>query len=64
MFERKWAAFRATGADVLVTANPGCQLQWLSGLARHGSQAQVRHIAEVLAAALPSAPSAQRAGDS
>ncbi len=58
IFERKWIAFQATGASVLVTANPGCQLQWHCGLARHASQAQVLHLSQVLAAALPTSPGA------
>ncbi len=53
VFERKWAAFQSSGAEQLVTANPGCHMQWQSGFARHGSPARVRHIAEVLADALP-----------
>jgi glycolate oxidase iron-sulfur subunit len=52
IFERKLAAFRASGADVLVTANPGCHLQWESGLARAGCNARVLHVAEVLALAV------------
>jgi glycolate oxidase iron-sulfur subunit len=49
VFERKARAFADSGADVLVTANPGCQMQWESGLKRAGSKARVVHIAEVLA---------------
>ena len=48
----KLALFAATGADTLVTANPGCHLQWQMGFSRTGSKAQVLHIAEVLDAAL------------
>jgi glycolate oxidase iron-sulfur subunit len=49
IFERKRAALEASGADVLVTANPGCQLQWESGLRRAGSSVRVLHLAELLA---------------
>jgi glycolate oxidase iron-sulfur subunit len=51
VFEGKLAAFRASGADVLVTANPGCQMQWEAGFARAGCEARVVHLAEVLALA-------------
>lgn len=53
VFERKAAEFAASGADALVTANPGCQMQWESGLRRAGSKARVLHIAEVLAPRAP-----------
>jgi glycolate oxidase iron-sulfur subunit len=52
VFAKKSAAFRACGADTLVTANPGCHMQWESGLRREGVKARVLHIAEVMAAAL------------
>ncbi|HUR28808.1 MAG TPA: heterodisulfide reductase-related iron-sulfur binding cluster [Planctomycetota bacterium] len=48
----KLAEFAATGADTLVTANPGCQLQWRMGLDRAQSSASVVHVAELLDAAL------------
>jgi glycolate oxidase iron-sulfur subunit len=41
-----------SGAQTLVTANPGCHMQWAGGLAQAKSDKQVRHIAEVLAEAL------------
>lgn len=53
VFERKLAALRASGARTVVTANPGCQLQWSSGLARAGEGARVFHLAELVAASLP-----------
>ena len=49
VFASKLAAFDASGADVLVTANPGCQMQWESGLRRAGRDARVVHIAELFA---------------
>ncbi|MCC7015542.1 MAG: 4Fe-4S dicluster domain-containing protein [Planctomycetes bacterium] len=61
VFEGKLAAFEASGADVLVTANPGCHMQWESGFKRAGSRARVLHLAEVLACALD-APAARRDG--
>ena len=49
--ERKLNHAEATGADIIVTANPGCHLQLESGLRRRGSKMQVRHVVEVLAEA-------------
>lgn len=45
---RKLDNAMATGADQIVTANPGCQLQLAAGLRRRGSKMRVRHIVEVL----------------
>lgn len=41
-----------SGAETLVTANPGCQLQWTSGLAAGDSKVRVLHLAELLSEAL------------
>jgi glycolate oxidase iron-sulfur subunit len=46
VFDRKLAAFHRSGARTLVTANPGCQIQWESGLRRAGVDARVLHLAE------------------
>jgi len=51
VFAGKLKALDECGARVLVTANPGCHLQWESGLARANSDVRVMHIAEVLALA-------------
>jgi len=51
VFAGKLAALRRSGAEVLVTANPGCQIQWEAGLARAGEPVVVLHLAEVLARA-------------
>ncbi len=56
IFARKLEAFRRTGAKTLVTANPGCQLQWESGFRRAGLEAKVMHLAELVAAAQRSSP--------
>ena len=48
----KLRAFRECGARTLVTANPGCQMQWETGLARAGDDVRVMHLAEVLEVAL------------
>ncbi len=48
----KLEALESSGARTLVTANPGCQLQWQSGLLRRGSEVRVAHLAEILASSL------------
>jgi glycolate oxidase iron-sulfur subunit len=62
VFARKLETLAECGAKVLVTANPGCQLQWESGLARAGSDVEVLHLAELLARALPAAREDARLG--
>jgi glycolate oxidase iron-sulfur subunit len=53
---RKAAAIRQTGADLLVSANPGCLLQISAALAADGSPMPVAHIAEVLDASIRGLP--------
>jgi glycolate oxidase iron-sulfur subunit len=54
---RKAAAIRATGARLVVSANPGCSLQIAAALAADGGEpVAVAHIAEVLDASLRGAP--------
>ncbi|MSQ61397.1 MAG: 4Fe-4S dicluster domain-containing protein [Dehalococcoidia bacterium] len=48
LLERKLDNALATGAEIIVTANPGCQLQLAAGLAARGSGVRVMHLAEVL----------------
>ena len=50
--ERKAAGVRATGAGLLVAANPGCSLQIATALHRMGENIRVAHTAEVLDASL------------
>ena len=38
----------ATRAELVVTANPGCQMQLASGLRERGSHIRVEHISELL----------------
>ena len=45
-------ALARSGARTLVTANPGCQLQWSAGVERAGMDVRVVHLAEVVDAAL------------
>jgi glycolate oxidase iron-sulfur subunit len=44
----KAAEFRAARPDVVVTANPGCQLQYEAAVREAGIEARVMHIAELL----------------
>ena len=46
--ERKIAHVKATGAQVVVTSNPGCIIQIAQGLRAAGSPVEVRHIVELL----------------
>ncbi len=48
LLERKVANVLATGAEAVVTANPGCILQIQQGLAARGSRVSVMHIVEIL----------------
>jgi glycolate oxidase iron-sulfur subunit len=48
---RKVDHILASGADTVVTANPGCMIQLEAGLRAHGSHIDVQHIADFLDAA-------------
>ncbi len=50
--DRKAAAVLATGAEVLVTANPGCLMQVASSIRRQGGSIAMAHTAEVLDASI------------
>lgn len=52
VFARKREEFAKSGAKSLITANPGCQLQWTSGMRRAGLDIPVVHLAEVVARSL------------
>jgi glycolate oxidase iron-sulfur subunit len=54
LLERKLANVQATGADALVTANPGCHLQLAWGVRELGMKQPVLHIVELMGRALPS----------
>ena len=54
--ERKARAVAATGADLLVSANPGCSLQIAQAMATAGRPMPVAHVAEVLDASIRSLP--------
>ncbi len=53
VLDRKLANIAATGADLLVTANPGCQLQLAWGVREGGLSQQVVHLMELLGRATP-----------
>ena len=48
LLERKVTNVLATGAEAVVTANPGCILQIQQGLAARGQALRVMHIVELL----------------
>ena len=51
LLARKVRHIAASGASVLATANPGCQLQIARGLEAGGSAVEVVHPVSLLAAA-------------
>jgi glycolate oxidase iron-sulfur subunit len=54
--ERKASAVLATGAQVMVTANPGCWMQVATTLARLGQRMPVAHTVQVLDASIRGVP--------
>ncbi|MEW9547952.1 (Fe-S)-binding protein [Nonomuraea sp. NPDC050783] len=50
--DRKAKAVGATGAELLVSANPGCTMQIAAAVRRAGGEIRVAHVAEVLDASL------------
>ena len=48
LLHRKVERIRGTGADLVVTANPGCEMQLASGLRADGSRATVIHLMDLL----------------
>ena len=48
LLKRKLENAAKTGAEVIVTANPGCLLQLRAGFRQRGGQTRVLHIADVL----------------
>ena len=55
ILDSKMENARATRAEWIVTANPGCMLQMRAGVARTGSGQRVMHVVEVLDAAYSAA---------
>jgi glycolate oxidase iron-sulfur subunit len=54
--DRKAARVAATGAELLVSANPGCAMQITARLRRSGRALPVAHLAEVLDASISGRP--------
>lgn len=48
VLEEKMENVNRTGADVVVTANPGCLLQLRAGVELHGNKQRVAHVVEIL----------------
>ncbi len=48
ILDDKMDEIAVTGADTIVTANPGCMMQLQGGVARHHLNAEVRHVVELL----------------
>jgi glycolate oxidase iron-sulfur subunit len=46
--DRKVNNIIASGADIVVSGCPGCEIQLLDSLARHNSKIEVRHLMELL----------------
>jgi len=53
ILKRKLANAFATGAELLITANPGCHLQLAWGLREEGLEMPVLHLVELLGRAIP-----------
>jgi glycolate dehydrogenase iron-sulfur subunit len=52
LLDRKMDDIKATGAEVVVSANPGCLLQLEWGAKRTKSEVQVKHVTQVLLEAI------------
>jgi glycolate oxidase iron-sulfur subunit len=48
ILDAKMADIAATGANLIVTSNIGCQMQLITGVRRSGLDAKVMHVVEVL----------------
>jgi glycolate oxidase iron-sulfur subunit len=53
LLERKLAAVENAGAELVVSANPGCLMQLAWGMKRAKRPIAIRHVVEVLDASLP-----------
>jgi glycolate oxidase iron-sulfur subunit len=60
--QRKAAAVAGTGADLLVTGNPGCAMQITSALAAGGTPMPTAHTVEVLDASIRGLPASALLG--
>ena len=48
VLRNKMASIKSTGAQVIVTANPGCMLQLAAGARKYGRAERVAHVVEIL----------------
>lgn len=64
LLERKMRHVGQTGANILLTANPGCYLQLKAGVRRAGLDMEVLHIAEFLDSRYPGEPELSPESDS
>jgi glycolate oxidase iron-sulfur subunit len=48
LLRKKMESVNATGAKVIVTANPGCMLQLAAGVQKYGQGQRVAHVVEIL----------------
>jgi glycolate oxidase iron-sulfur subunit len=48
LLEGKMRRIEETGAELVLTANPGCLLQLRAGVARSGNRRRVLHVVELL----------------
>jgi glycolate oxidase iron-sulfur subunit len=48
LLRKKMDSVNATGAPVIVTANPGCMLQLRAGVRKFGRGQRVAHVVEIL----------------
>ena len=56
ILDARLAEIAATGAETIVTGNPGCMMQLQRGVRRAGLKADVRHLIELVDEAYTTAP--------
>ncbi len=62
LLENKMKRINETGADLVLTANPGCLLQLRAGVQREGNKRRVLHVVELLDEAYRTASPNKHAG--
>jgi len=60
LLQEKMRRIEETGAELILTANPGCLLQLRAGVARSGNRRRVLHVVELLDEAYTAATHADR----
>ena len=61
LLESKLRRIEETGAELVLTANPGCMLQLRAGVAQSGKARRVLHVVELLDEAYAGSKPTQRA---